>query len=223
MRKPTKSRTAQRASKKKAGSGRKKTRIGPAKKRAAPKANPPPQGGWETPDTTNELLLGRAAVRRRQFEAAMQPAQDGVFAPVPPSATSTAPTATLLAIGRHKELLARNSEVEATIAQLGEAETPGIGHNRPPLTSDEIAEIRELLVRIRGTPTAPPTQPTPENKETANKLKSFAAKVGDWCKGKADVIAVGVAAKFADQLWELIKAFSNWLFSGGEPPPDFFE
>ena len=152
----------------------------------------------------------------------MQPAQEEVFAPVPPSA-STAPTATSLDIGRHNELLARNSEVEATIAQLVEAETPGIGHNQPPLTSDEIAEIRGLLVRIRGTPTAPPTQPTPEYKETANKLKSLAAKIGDWCKGKADVIAAGVAGKFADQLWELIKAFTDWLFSGGEPPPNFFE
>ena len=135
MTKPSKSRTPQRATKKKSRSGHKQKPASSPKKRVAPKTNPPPQWGWETPDTTNELLLGRAAVRRRQFEAAMQPAQEEVFAPVPPSTS----------IGRHNELLARNSEVEETITQLEAQGIPGIGHNQPPLTSDEIAQIRELL------------------------------------------------------------------------------
>ena len=158
MTKPSKSRTPQRATKKKSRSGRKQKPASSPKKRVAPKTNPPPQWGWETPDTTNELLLGRAAVRRRQFEAALQPAQEEVFAPVPPSTS----------IGRHNELLARNSEVEETITQLEAQGIPGIGHNQPPLTSDEIAQIRELLAGIRETPVVPPAQRPSEYKATAS-------------------------------------------------------
>ena len=62
--------------------------------------------------------------------------------------------AILISPARHAEMLSRIAVLERLIAELPEQD-PGIGHNRPPISGEEVREITQAIAILKAQPVMP--------------------------------------------------------------------
>ena len=118
----------------------------------------------------------------------------------------------------HAEILAHIDAIEEIIPQL-----PGIGHNKPPepieppppLTSDEIAEIKIYVTVMNGLPAEPTQIPTLLGRAW-ERLKILGEKVLTQLATQATGAAVTVAAatlwrEFGDHLTAAGNLIAEWI------------
>jgi hypothetical protein len=173
--------------------------------------NTNPQSGWNTNDQTANQIVRQYAERQRQQTVAVTAGPQTNF--VADSLYRRAPE------NIHAEILKQIDEIGKIIPQL-----PGIGHNKPPepieppppLTSDEIADIKIYIAVVNSLPAVPEELPTALGRASeglkilGDKIVRYAAITGGlttlWEKFGGHLTAAG------NLIEEWIKVLMNILF-----------
>jgi hypothetical protein len=133
--------------------------------------------------------------------------------------------ATVVRAAQHEEMLSRIAILESLIAELPKQQ-PGIGHNRPPITEEDVQEITQAIAILKAQPVVP-TAPD-EARAAGSTLMKFGERLGAYLLKQAEVFiseAVKSAGKetgkrlvqspfwwaLATTLMLVGQSVSNWL------------
>jgi hypothetical protein len=177
---------------------------GPGHNKPPPDPVSPPISSWQTPPDDSVQNAHAAAVRQRGFKAAM-----GMGTPTENTPFAAAHDPAHL----HQVMLKRIAALEETIVKL--AALPDAEQIEPkPLDDSEIAEIRNMLAKLKALPPAPAQRPT-DAVEAESKLKTFGEKVlvglTVWAATKvASATATALWASYSAQLKLAAQAIGEW-------------
>jgi hypothetical protein len=201
------------AKKKKATKAKKKTS---ATRRKTRKPSTPDAPGGPSPGHQQLQNMVVEQWRRQPRDVPQQRAYD-TDTPAPLRAAEIERT--------YKEVVRWITSVEAVIAEIRKAQTPGIGHNQPP---DEIDEIEQELVVLKDKPTIA------DASRSVTKLHAIAAYIGKQAdnfttsavKSAGKVAGATLASwplwhQLIDPLNALIQAVANFIAASGGTPPLF--
>jgi hypothetical protein len=85
---------------------------------------------------------------------------------------------------QHEEMLRRIEFLESLIAKSSKQQ-PGIGHNRPPITKEDVQEITQAIAILKAQPVVP-TAPD-EARAAGSTLMRFGERLGTYLLKQADV------------------------------------
>src|SRR6266446_2212917 len=105
---------------------------------------------------------------------ASSPAMSGIVEPLP-VAVYTA-DAQVGKAAQHEEMLRRTEFLESLIADLPEQPKGGPGHNRQPITQDDVHEIAQAIAVLKAQPVVP-TAPD-DVRAAASMLKKVGERLG---------------------------------------------
>jgi hypothetical protein len=180
-----------------------------------------PNMGWYADDQTGYQIARDTADRQRRFTAAQS---SGVSAPPlstavvsnavvdPPTVPISATAATLMGeVAMRSEAVvissAQYEKVRSQIAVLERLITelpkqpPGIGHNRPPISEEEVGEITEAIAILKVQPVVP-TAPD-EARAAASTLKRTGERLGAYLDTFLSEAAKSAGKEFGKRLVQL--------------------
>ena len=83
--------------------------------------------------------------------------------------------ATVVKAEQHKEMLSRTEVLDWLIANLPEQSKGGPGHNRQPITQDDVREIKKAVAALKALPVVPKAS----DKDRATAVASILKKIGE--------------------------------------------
>jgi hypothetical protein len=202
-RKPSKKRSSRKSSKKR------------TPRPPAPRPQPGPETlAWHTP-------LSEPPQQRRTSHAALLASSGIVEPPLPlrdaqDQASFTGEAETPMASAAREEMLSRIAVLEALMAEMPKQHI-GIGHNQPPITREDVEEIKAALASLKAQQVVPAKANT-----AASVFKTVGKKIGSWVDAymlqlaKSAAIATALAplyywSFFKDVVAGLAHSVTEWL------------
>jgi hypothetical protein len=117
-------------------------------------------------------------------------------------------------VEQHKEMLSRTEVLDWLIANLPEG---GPGHNRQPITQDDVREIKKAVAALKALPVVPKDSDKNRAKDVAWILKKIGERLGTYldtflleaAKSAGKRLPHWLAIWFA--LHNLVPSIFNWL------------
>jgi hypothetical protein len=81
---------------------------------------------------------------------------------------------------QHKEMLSRAEVLDWLMANLPEQRLGGPGHNRPPITRDDVEEIKQANATIKALPVTPEASDKVKAKAAASILLKIGERLGTY-------------------------------------------